>query len=490
MKNKSMFARLITVFLAVILLCSTVLMAFYYLNTRASITESKVEELKKEAKEFAYLASLNTSNTLFFDSAKNTISDEYMRYKARNIYKQFNAYIISIDRSGKLRAYNLTDELLQDEDVLDTIVNIEDMSQTVVRVLHGEEVVQETSTKKGLMFTVAVPRIEQGVVVGGVVIQTAAQTIRSSYQSFLMPTIWATCIAFLFAALLSFVFTKQTVAPLTQMELSATKMSNGDFSVRVKEEGTSETLSLAHSFNQMATKLEEIEQSRKAFVANVSHELRSPITSIKGYLEGIVDGTIEKENQEKYIQIALSETDRMSKLIHNLLNLSRLENKDKALALSHFDLNETVRRGIIAKMAQIENKEIDLDVDFYTDPCYVYADQDQIEQVLTNLLDNAVKFSYQKGRIFIKTRERDKKVYFTIQNEGVPILPEDKNHIFDRFYKADKAHTVGKGTGLGLAISKCIMEKHGEHIKLLDADKTTFEISLKKGTSNRMGGNE
>lgn len=484
---RSMFARLMTVFLAVILVCSTVLMGFFYLSTRESMVAARMKELKEQAREMAYLASRVQYDRVLLNIGQSTTTEKYIKWKAGNIYKQFSAYCIVIDRTGKVQAYIMPD-LLSDEEILATFNN-DDLSKTLYSVLSGQEVVTQTTTAAGPMFTVAVPWKQDEVVSGAVVIQTAAQTIRATYSSLLWPAVWATGIAFLLAAVLVFLFTRQVTHPLTQMELAAQSMAQGDFTVRAPENGSRETRSLAQSFNAMATQLEELETSRKEFIANVSHELRSPITSIQGYMQSMLDGTIRPEEQTRYMQVVVDETRRLSKLINGLLNLSRMEREDVTLAYSDFDLNEMARRVLITKMNQIDEKSIEVNAEFSDDPCYVHADADQIEQVLINLIDNALKFTPQGGHLTLESRTDERTVYMTVADDGCGIPKEDAAHIFDRFYKADKAHTVGKGTGLGLAICKCIIEKHGQSIRLLNRPVgAAFEFTLERGKPPLPGG--
>ncbi len=485
--KRSMFSRLMTVFLAVILICSAVLMGFFYLSMRRFVANTRINDLKEQANEMAYLASLLENDRVLLDIGQTTTTERYIKWKADNIYEQFSAYCVVIDRSGRMRAY-INKKLLSDEELLATFdTNL--LSNTLSAVLSGHEVASQTDTSKGPMFTVAVPWVRDGSVLGAVVIQTAAQTIRAAYTTLIWPTIGATAIAFWVAAGLSLLFTRQITHPLTQMELAAQRMARGDFTARAPETGSRETLALAKSFNRMVAQLAELETSRKEFIANVSHELRSPITSIQGYMQSMLDGTIGQEEQPHYMQVVVDETRRLSKLINGLLNLSRMEREDVSLARTDFDLNELARRVLITKMPQIDEKNIDISADFAVDPCTVHADADQIEQVLINLVDNALKFTAKGGHLRLSSRIEGKTVFLTVADDGCGVPPEDQTHIFDRFYKADKAHTVGKGTGLGLAICKCIMEKHGQNIRLLPTEKgAAFEISLELGTQKLTGG--
>ena len=486
MMARSMFSRLMTVFLAVILVCSAVLMGFFYMSTRDSLIAGNVSTLMQQAREMAYLSSMLDDGRVLIGQSRSATTERYLKWKAQQIYDRFGAYCIVISRSGQKSLY-ANNSILSDEELLATL-NTEDMNLTLSRVLAGEEITKQTTVANGSMYTVAVPWMQDANVLGAVVIQTAAQAIRASYEALIWPALIATAAAFLVAALLCSLFARQVTQPLTQMELAAQGMARGDFSVRAMEKGSRETQSLARSFNAMAGQLEELESSRKEFVANVSHELRSPITSIQGYMQSMLDGTSPPESQGQYMQVVLDETRRLSKLINGLLNLSRMERKDEPLALTDYDLNEMSRRVLITKMNQIDDKRIEVEADFGDEPCFVRADADQIEQVLINLVDNALKFTPEGGHLALKNRTEGNTVFMTVSDDGCGILPEDQKHVFDRFYKADKAHTVGKGTGLGLSISKCILDKHGQSIRLVPSEKgATFEFTLEKGKQS--GGN-
>ena len=489
MKRFSMFSRLLTVFLAVILLCTAGLSAFSILSTRSSAIETRTKELKEQAYDLAYLASqMETERGTL--STRNSTASKYLRYKAQSIYERFSAYCIVIDRTGAGRAY-INEELLEDEQVV-RVLNQSDFASIRRSVMAGEEVVSQTSTENGLMFSVAVPWMHDGSVNGGIIVQTAAQTIRATYLPLILPYIIATAAAIVLAGLLIFLLTRQVTRPLRQMEDAARRLAQGDFTVRAIEEGGRETESLARSFNHMARQLGELETSRREFLANVSHELRSPITSIQGYLSSIQEGVIPRDEQGQYIDVVLTETRRLSKLVNGLLNLSRMEREDVHLSYSDFDLNEMTRRVLITKMTQLEEKSFEISADFFEDPCYAHADADKIEQVLVNLIDNALKYSPENSTLTLSTRPAEDKIILSVSDNGPGVSKEDAPHIFDRFYMADKAHTSGKGTGLGLAICKSIMEKHGEQIYLKDtAVGATFEFTLKRGTAPLLGeGNE
>ena len=246
-------------------------------------------------------------------------------------------------------------------------------------------------------------------------------------------------------------------------------------------DGSRETMELGTAFNHMAGQLERIEKNRRDFLANVSHELRSPITSIQGYAQGMLDGAVPEEGREDALKIIVGETGRLSGLINGLLDLSRMEDGQVKLNMTEFDVNELVRTVIIQKLPAIEEKDLDVMPLFGDRKEIVRADREQIQQVLINLLDNAVKYTPPGGKIRVDSAADGDLVRLSVSDNGIGIPPEDRPFVFDRFYKTDKAHTVGKGTGLGLAICKAIMDRHGQSIRLKNGDGgCEFEITLER----------
>ena len=488
MGRMSMFSRLLIVFLAVILVCVAVLSSLTYVNLRDRAILSRMNALKTQARDMAYLASRKSYDVFSQALGQTSTVEDYMRWKSRRIYQEYNAYIMVVDRSGKSYLY-YNEATLQDES-MKALPSQEDIADFMEQALTGREVVEQTQSSAGPLFTVLVPWVQenqwtgQRAVSGFILIQTAAQTVHAVYKDLIWQTALAAVGMFVLAAAAVFFLARQITRPLTAMAQAAGRMARGDFGARAPEEGGKEILELSQAFNQMAAQLSTLEQSRRDFVANVSHELRSPITSIQGFAQGMLDGTIPPEQHGEYLRVVVDETHRLAKLIQSLLNLSRMESEETSLALSHFDLNELVRRVLISRVTQIDEKQLDIEVDFPRENCFVYADADQIQQVIINLLDNAVKFTPAGGEIRLSTGEEGDHVFLRVKDNGPGILPQDAPHIFDRFYKADKAHTVGKGTGLGLAICYRIMERHSQAIRLLSGEGgAEFEITLQKGMS-------
>ncbi len=231
----------------------------------------------------------------------------------------------------------------------------------------------------------------------------------------------------------------------------------------------------------MTKKLQGVEEGRREFVANVSHELRSPITSIHGFAEGMAEGVIPAEEHPKYLRLVAEESGRMSSLVNDLLALSRLERDDAVLEKTVFDVNEMLRRAVIRRMNDLESRNIEIACEPETDPCFVNADHDRIEQVVINLLDNAIKFTPDGGKITLASRLHGDRAEITVSDNGPGVPEEDREKIFDRFFTADRAHTAGKGTGLGLSICKRIMDMHGQSLRLLDTDEgASFLFTLER----------
>lgn len=308
---------------------------------------------------------------------------------------------------------------------------------------------------------------------GAVFIQTRAQRIQSGMEDLLWPVLAAAVLAALLGAAAVGLIVRSIMQPLSALTEATRAMGEGDFSRRLEEDrGDRELRQVAHTFNGMSDKLREVENSRREFVANVSHELRSPITSIRGFAEGMADGVIPAEEHPKYLRLVADESRRLSGLVGELLELSRLEREDATLERTDFDLNEMLRRAVIRRMNELDEKQLDVECRFAEDPCVVRADSGRIEEVVINLLDNAIKFSEEKGKIILETLREGKNVRTTVWDSGISVPEEDREKIFERFFTADRAHTAGKGTGLGLSICQRIMEMHGESLVLLSEEET------------------
>ena len=271
----------------------------------------------------------------------------------------------------------------------------------------------------------------------------------------------------LFAALIAVYFiSERVIAPLREISNAAKKFAKGKFDVRVPVKGRDEVAELAETFNNMAESLNNYDNMRNTFMSDVSHDLRSPMTSIAGFIDGILDGVIPPEQHSYYLQIVSNEVHRLSRLVSSLLNLSRIQAGDRKFTMSRFDICEKARVILISFEKQIEEKRLDVEFDLQEERMYVNADEDAIYQVLYNICHNAVKFSSEGGKLRISvSRLKGKKLMVEVYNEGVGIPAEELQYVFERFYKSDKSRGLDKsGSGLGLFISKTIMDAHEEKI--------------------------
>ena len=452
-----MFGRIMAVVVAVIVLLTSVLsgLGLYTLTSRQ--TAIRQENLRAEAREIAYLASLYSGGgstytlgtSLFSGSAQNTVALKHLRWKAAQVYDEYGAYIAIVDRSGQVMD-NMAVTYEKNPDFAKTL-NGKDIYEALLTIIGGDEISIRRQVDGDWYFTVGVPFVSGGLVRGAVFIQTPAQEIEVRAGTLLL-------------------YLRRILHPISVLSGAAKAMSEGNFSVRAPEGKATcpEIAELSASFNTMAEKLSQLEESRREFVANVSHELRSPITAISGYVEGMRDGTIGQEDYPQYLTIVSDETTRLKNLIGDLLKLSRLEKDDAALNKTNFDICELLSRVLLHRTGDLEAKKMDVECDFAPEPCMVNADESRIEQVAVNLLDNAIKFTPDGGVIRMSVRVNQGICTVIVQDNGVGISPEDRPHIFERFYTADKAHTSGKGTGLGLSICQRIMEMHGQKITLMD----------------------
>ena len=287
-----------------------------------------------------------------------------------------------------------------------------------------------------------------------------------------------------FTYVISFITTKKMAIPLAEMASAARRFERGDFSTRVDDPGRSDEISrLTHAFNSMADSLESSETLRREFIANISHELKTPMTIIAGFADGILDGTVPPEDEKRYLSVISSETRRLSRLISSMLEMSKLQSIDsEAILRNSFDISELVLLSLFSLEAKIEDKHLDVETSLPEDQIMTRGDKDSITQVLYNLIDNAVKFSLDGGVIRISLWKQGDHAYVSVENGGETIPPDELPDIFNRFHKIDKSRGINRdGVGLGLYIVKTILDSHNEDIFVTSADGVTkfmFTLSL------------
>ncbi len=477
----SMFTRLMSLFLAVVLVVLGSFSFISFINMRNTITKLRMESLQDAAREIAFLSSNAQYSALKY---QQNIFKDYLKYKIQKVQDDYSAFVITVDSRGNImdNFEGLYNENIEFARSLDAKLVYSSLS----KILSGEEIQLQSLSATQVIYSVGVPYILNDTVQGAVFIHTDWQHIKAEYLNVAKLMVSIFVIALSLSGIIAAIFTKKIIDPLESMKTAVENFANGQFGVRAEETGSTETILLAKSFNSMADKLQRSDQNRREFVANVSHELRSPVTSINGYITGMLDRTISDDKIPYYLNIVSQETARLKKLIEDLLNLSRLESEQFELTLKSFNINECIRRVIINRIGEVEERQIELETNFEQEPIMVIADQDRIIQVLTNLFDNALKFVANQGIITFSVKIQQKKATISVKDNGKGIDKKDLPNIFDRFYKQDKARSEIKGTGLGLAISKQIMDLHKEKIVALEsANGAHFEFTLALDTKGK-----
>ena len=298
--------------------------------------------------------------------------------------------------------------------------------------------------------------------------------------------IWMSIIlalALILSSIIMYYFSRRIlIKPLEEINNAAKRLSRGDVSKRVSIKSNDEIGELAESFNIMAASLEEVDLKRRDFISNVSHELRSPITSIKGFISGILDGIIPKDRENYYLNVVNDEVSRLARLVNELLDISSMESGKFKLNKVQLDINEIITLCILNLESKIKSKMMNVEVTFSDKHEYAIGDRDRLIQVVTNLIENAIKYGNEKGEIKIDTYTKGNKVYVSVFNSGAILSKEELINIWDRFYKSDKSRTNKISTGLGLSIVRLIITQHGQDVwaKNVDDKGVKFIFTLEK----------
>lgn len=303
---------------------------------------------------------------------------------------------------------------------------------------------------------------------GYVLLHLPVATALEARDSILNVVYLSGLIIFVLSLILLIVFHVSVYRPLKKITMAAGEFAEGHLDYRCKLHSGDEMGYLANMLNYMASELSKTEEYQRKFISNVSHDFRSPLTTIRGYLEAIIDGTIPPELHEKYMKLVISETERLTKLTQNTLALQSLESRGTYLELSDFDINQVVKNTAAAFEGACLPKKITFDLTFSSRSLWVRADLSKIQQVLYNLIDNAIKFSHNGSVIWLETSERYDKVFVSVRDTGIGIPKECQKKIWERFYKTDLSRGKDKkGTGLGLSIVKEVIQAHGQNIDVI-----------------------
>lgn len=325
------------------------------------------------------------------------------------------------------------------------------------------------------VMTVGFPVYFNGNIVGGMFFNSMIPRMHKTFIELLMQFLSACLISVAAACVLVYFESKKLSRPINRINSVVQDIAAGNFGGRVMVDSKDEIGQLASSFNFMADSIEDLENQRSGFVSDVSHELRTPMTSITGFVQSILDGTVPEEKRDYYLKIVLDESKRLTKLVNDMLDMTKMSSDKYQLTMEEFDLNELVRVAIIGLYSKIEEHNLDVsfngdgddddDEEIEDEPLMVLADKDSIKRVLINIIDNAIKFSYENTVIGINTWVADRKAYVSIGNFGVGIDGSDLSNVFNRFYKTDRSRGQERsGAGLGLSLVKNIITLHKQSI--------------------------
>ncbi|NLB61368.1 MAG: cell wall metabolism sensor histidine kinase WalK [Clostridiales bacterium] len=478
---KTLFSKMLSTYLAVIL---SLLLLLGITVTSASVRQYKSEREQELFREGTKIH--DSVITKYIDEEKRSASLEELSSIARKfdgmiqlrfIDEEFGKVSVTASSANE-KWMNLTDFYMDIEKQADEIANNTDGI-----------IISDGFSKLSDMPTITLVRnaVRNNNTIGTIFFTVDISNTYESINNMVIDVILFSMLAIVLAILAVLYITERMTRPIIQMTKTVRQFSKGNYDARITYKGDDEVGELAFSFNKMADEVNTLEAARRSFVANVSHELRSPLTSMRGFLVAMQDGTISPEDYQKYLSIVIDENNRMISMVNDLLDMARIESGEHTLNFSVFDITETIRCTIITFEARILEKKLEVSIELGNEQVFVEADKYQIIQILRNLIDNAIKFSPKGGKLSLTVLEQRSVVWVCVKDSGTGIKDEDIPHVFDRFYKAEKAHTPNSnsGTGLGLAIAKRIIDAHGQSITVKNEGGACFMFSLKRVARNR-----
>ena len=346
----------------------------------------------------------------------------------------------------------------------------------------GRSRLDQIYQNKQFIGGVAVVNPTSGKTLGAVFTVSTSASIDDLWRAFAGLLLMTAFVVLMISFMASSITTMRQIKPIREMAQATRQYAEGDFDIRMNDYGREDEIGeLAASFNNMAESLQQTERQRREFIANISHELKTPMTTIAGYTDGILDGTIPPENEKQYLQIISDESRRLSRLVRRMLDVSQLQAMDPLRGGNHFDICESMRRVLISMEKKINDRHLDVDADIPDEPILVLGDNDMITQVIYNLLENAAKFAREGSTLYLGVAMMDGKARVTVRNIGDTIPAEELPLLFERFHKSDKSRSEDKdGYGLGLYIVKTILQQHKEEINVTSENGvTTFTFSLR-----------
>lgn len=461
--NKSIFRRLLLSYMITVLLGIGVVGISMSIFVQGHIYNTTQEDLLRQAKRV---------NLAIQDLP---VIDELTEKVIVFLDESYDTRIWIFNTNGEIIATSTKDEVSIGKSVASSIVE---------KVLKGENVVSKLKFE-GLtepMLSIVVPWGKENSVYGGIVLHAPVVGIKNTIYKIKETILWATLIGILISMIMVSYLSWSISRPLQKINLAASKIGLGNYNERIEINTPDEIGDLADTINTMAEKLGEIDHERQKldkirddFLANVSHELKTPLTVVQGFLEALQDGLINEGGRQKYYSVMYDETIHMNRLVDDILNLIKLENKEIVISKHPISVEPLLHKVAFKFKQKVMEKNIKIDVNVKDGLPKVYADPDRLEQILNNILQNAVNFT-EEGQIKIDAEKDDSFVLITIADTGVGISQEDQELIWERFFKVDRGRSKKyKGTGLGLAIVKELIELH--------QGKITVNSELNKGTT-------
>lgn len=473
----SLFSKLFFVYLGILIITFTLFFVIfsnafksYFVNYTQEIMIKQAQNISEEFAQIGY-PGVNTNVVFNNLNYRIRVLDSYLDATTWLIDRNYVCSIVSGTNMSNV------EKIIAQEEIIQTVLN-----GNIIRIRDGFQEYFATP-----VITIGYPIEIFGEVQYALFIHTPMPEILKTINEVTEITLQVVGITILLVFVWIYVFSRQMSKPLKQMNTIAKKIASGQFDKRVKVKGSDEIAQLAESLNYMASELDKIEEKRRAFIGSISHDLRSPLTSIQGFITAILDGTIPYEQQEKYLKKVLSESKRMVNMINDILELNKMEQKDMPLNRYKFNINILIKDCVSNFEARAKEKKVRFVFDLDEKQTYAYADKELIIRVLQNLIDNAVKFVNENGIIEIRTHSKQGKIWVHIKNTGSSLSKEEQIVIWDRFYKGDYSRNKDKtGTGLGLVIVKEIINKHEEKVGVISEESeegkmVEFYFSLQKG---------
>ena len=484
---KSTFLKYITAFVIILLLSFVVLSSIITTTIRGYVTESKETSLIQTSENFAALMVYRQVEDIerFVHSGLGEFGLSLIMNTEQNMK------MLITDSYGRIILSTLK---IKDVNGFKQPVTFEDGDLGELDFSHfekapdGEDYLIYNGRMKSLgtenYLICAKPVITNDNLIGYSVSMMSTSRedalVFAARQTIISSSFWV----MLSAVVAVYFITERVINPLKNMTKATKSFAKGDFSTRVTVSGRDEIATLGEAFNNMAESLDNFERMRNSFLAHVSHDLRTPMTTIAGFIDGITSGAIPPEKHDYYLNIISVEVHRLSRLVADLLDISRLESGERKFNFAAFDIAEMARIILISFEQKISEKNLDVSFESDEDSMFVMADKDAIHQVLYNLMHNAIKFSSEHGKFAISiTRSANKKIKISVYDEGQGIAREDLALIFDRFYKTDQSRGLDKsGVGLGLYICKTIIDAHDEsiHAESNSENSAEFWFTLKE----------